>query len=153
MASKKLRVWLIAGGTVVLLLAIFIIRYLAVPLVAEDNYSKRGSVAYYVTIKSATIKNFPLVKLVEPEEYYSSSGDGPKLPANGVIYLSNEDPNTLMDTAVSYLVGRGFDKDDSQCGNSECTFSKKGSTVELRITPHAGDTQQVKCTEYFDVGR
>ena len=126
------------------------IRYVAVPLLAEDYYSKRGTIAYYITIKAATIKNFPFVQLVEPEEYYSSSGDGPKLFANGVIYISKENSKTLMDTGASCLLGRGFDKDERQCGDSERTFNKNGSTVELRITPHSGNTQQVKCVEYFD---
>jgi len=151
MTSKKFS--LIAVTAVVVVLSVFVIRYVALPLIAEDNYSKRGTIAYYVTIKSATIKNFPLIKLVGTEDYYSSSGDGPKLPANGVIYISKEDSKTLMDAATTYLVGRGFDKDSGRCGNDECNFTQKGSTIELRISPLAGDTRQVKCVEYFDTSR
>ena len=155
MASRKQnwKLWLLAGGAIFLLFFFLMVRYVAAPLIAEDNYSKRGTIAYYVTIHSATIKRFPLIKQVGTEEYYSSSGDGPKLPANGVIYLSREDPKILMESLTTFLTSRGFSKDLSQCGNMQCTYTAKGSSVDLVMTAKDADTQQVKCIEYFEVER
>ena len=132
---------------------LFLLWYVARPLLAEDNYSKRGTIAYYVTIHSSTIKNLPLIKQVGTETYYSSSGDGPKLPANGVVYVSNQDPNILMEALTAFLTSRGFTKDLKQCGSTQCTFSGKSSSIELVIEPKGADTRQVNCTEYFLVQR
>jgi hypothetical protein len=120
---------------------------------AEDNYSKKGTIAYYVTIHSTTIKNFPLIKAVGSEDYYSSSGDGPKLPANGIIYLSKEDPKILMDSLTNYLISRGFTKDPGRCGSTQCVFSGNSSSIDLVIEPKGAGTQQVNCTEHFLVQR
>jgi hypothetical protein len=150
---KSLRFWLIAGGALFLVLVIFALRFVVSPLIAEDYYSKRGSIAYYVTIHSSTIKSLPLIKQVGNEEYYSSSGDGPKLPANGVIYLSKEDPKILMESINAFLTSRGFTREASQCSNTECNYKAKGSSIELGINPKGADTQQVRCIEYFELER
>lgn len=146
--KKRLRFRLAAGSIIALVLLVLFV-YVARPLLAEDNYSKRGSIAYYLTIHSSIIKSVPLMKEVGTEDYYSSSGDGPKLPANGVIYLSKEDPKILMESLNSFLISRGFTKDLSQCSSMRCSYSSKDSSVELAIKPMSADTQQVNCTEYF----
>jgi hypothetical protein len=144
--SKKF--WLLIGCASVaafLLLAYYVVG----PLIAEDAYVKRGTIAYYITIHSPAIKNFPLIKKAGDEVYYSSAGDGPKLPANGLFYLSLERPEVLSESLDSYLTGNGFDKDGKRCGEGQCIYNGKGSSIELIMTPKESGMQQVKCTEYF----
>jgi hypothetical protein len=151
--KKKLRFWLSVGGALILILLLCFLWFVARPLIAEDNYSKRGTIAYYVTIHSTTIKNLPLIKAVGSEDYYSSSGDGPKLPANGIIYSSRENPQIIMDSLTTYLISRSFTKVPSECGRTQCTFSGNSSSIDLVIEPKGADTQQVNCTEHFLVKR
>lgn len=46
--------------------------YTLMLLFTEDLYTQRGTFAYYVTIRSPTIKNFPRIQLTSEEDYYSS---------------------------------------------------------------------------------
>jgi len=124
--KKSLRFWLVGGGILIVALLLFLLRYVAFPLIAEDNFSKRGTIAYYVTIHSSTIKSIPSIKQVGIEEYYSSSGDGPKLPANGVIYFSKEDPKILMETLTTFLTSRGFRK-------TSANVVKRNVSIQLKV--------------------
>lgn len=123
------------------------------PLIAEDYNSKRDTIPYYVTIHSTTIKDLPLIKVVGTEDFYSSSGDGPKLPANGVIYRSSEDPKILMDSLTNYLISRGFTKDPGRCDPRQCVFSTESSSIDLNVEPEGAGTHRVSCIEYFLVQR
>ncbi|MGZ5434983.1 MAG: hypothetical protein ACXWID_02430 [Pyrinomonadaceae bacterium] len=150
--KKKIR-WLGVAGVLIVILLLCFLWFVAWPLIAEDYNSKRGTIAYYVTIRSTTIKDLPLIKVVGSEDFYSSSGDGPKLPANGIVYLSKEDPKIIMDSLTTYLISRGFTKDPVLCGSRQCVFSGHSSSIDLVIEPEGADTHQVSCIERFLVQR
>ena len=121
--------------------------YAAALLLEEDLYSQKGTMAYYVTISSLAIKEFPLIGQIKEELYYYSSGDGPKPSANGVSYLSNA-PQEMLETELSnYLRGKGFVVDKSLSGGY---FIKLGSKTgfELRITKEQELTRVVG-TEFY----
>jgi hypothetical protein len=151
--KKKIWLWLGVGSFLIVVLSVCVLWLVVWPLIAEDYDSKRGTIPYYVTIHSTTIKDLPLIKVVGAEDFYSSSGDGPKLPANGVIYRSSEDPKIPMDSLTNYLIGRGFTKDPVQCGPRQCVFSGHSSSIDLVIEPEGADTHQVSCIERFLVQR
>ena len=123
--------------------------YTLLLLFTEDLYTQKGTYAYYVTITSPTIKNFPRIQLTEEEDYYSSCGDGPKLPANGIRYTSSEKSEVLKQRIEAYLLERGFQKETDQTGGGE--YARPGSRIffDLRIVSEAGGVQRVVGTESY----
>jgi hypothetical protein len=114
-------------------------------LFTEDLYSERGSFAYYVTIRSSTIKNFPMIQFVGEESFYSSCGDGPKLPANGIRYVSNGIPQDLKQSIERYLLGSGFVRDVE----GQYTTPDGNTLFEVDIIPENSGLQRVVATEYY----
>lgn len=119
-------------------------------LFTEDLYVKRGSFGYYVTIRSSTIKSFPLLKVVGEEDYYSSCGDGPKLPANGIRYTSSENPQELKHSIEEYLISRGFSKEENSREGGTYVQPDRETSFDLMIMPENG-LQRVVATENYNV--
>ena len=95
---------IIAVGALVAALAAL---YAAKLLMTEDLTTSRGTFAYYVTIRSSNIKDFPRLGVVGEENYYSSCGDGPKPPAkrNNVHVQRNPSEAQRFDRTVSIKKG------------------------------------------------
>jgi hypothetical protein len=123
--------------------------YTLLLLFTEDLYTQKGTYAYYVTISSPTIKYFPRIQLTEEEDYYSSCGDGPKLPANGIRYGSTQKPDVLKQTIEAYLLKRGFIKETDEMHGGE--YAQPGSKVSLHlmIMPEANGVHRVVVTESY----
>lgn len=117
----------------------------------EDLYVKRGSFGYFVTIRSSTIKDFPRIKVVGEEDYYSSCGDGPKLPGNGIRYTSNEDLQGLKQSIEQYLISRGFSKEENSQEGGTYVQPDRETSFDLMIMPQTDGTQRVVATEYYNV--
>lgn len=122
--------------------------YIVKLLLTEDLYVSKGTIAYYVTIRSTTIKDFPRLNVIGEENYYSSCGDGPKPPANGIRYTSSEDPLTLQRSIEEYLLKRGFAKTEESSTGGSYLQSSTRTSLELTITPE-NDAQRVVATEYY----
>lgn len=117
----------------------------------EDLYVKRGSFGYFVTIRSSTIKDFPRIKVVGEEDYYSSCGDGPKLPGNGIRYTSTEDLQGLKQSIEQYLISRGFSKEENSQEGGTYVQPDRETSFDLMIMPQTDGTQRVVATEYYNV--
>jgi hypothetical protein len=115
----------------------------------EDLYTNKGTYAYYLTIRSSTIKNFPQLKKVGKEEYYFSCGDGPKRMANGINYLTEEQPEHIAEPLDRYLKSRGFVKDERRSNGESYYYKGTGSTFELDIKPDETGFHRVIGTEYY----
>ena len=125
--------------------------YTLMLLFTEDLYSQRGTFAYYVTIRSPTIKNFPRIQLTAEEDYYSSCGDGPKLPANGIRYVSSQNQQALKQAIEEYLSKGGFTKETDSVEGGEYVQADGQTHFDLRITPEAGGLHRVVATETYSV--
>ena len=75
---------------------------------AEDLYTRAGTLDYYLSINSAFIKNVPKPGAVAEVEYYSSCGDGPKPPAQGVSFLTDADVRSVNAALKAYLEKEGY---------------------------------------------
>ena len=122
--------------------------YILKLLFTEDLYVSKGTIAYYVTIRSTTIKDFPRLKVIGEEDYYSSCGDGPKPPANGIRYTSSEDPLILQRSIEEYLLERGFVKTEASSTGGTYLQSPTKTSLELAINPE-NDAHRVVATEYY----
>jgi hypothetical protein len=120
-------------------------------LFTEDLYVKRSSFGYYVTIRSSTIKDFPLLKVIGEEDYYSSCGDGPKLPGNGIRYTSSEDPEVLKQSIEQYLVSTGFSKQENSKEGGTYLQPDHKTSFDLMIMPRNDGLLRVVATEYYNV--
>jgi hypothetical protein len=120
-------------------------------LFTEDLYVKRGSFGYYVTIRSSTIKDFPRLKVVGEEDYYSSCGDGPKLPGNGIRYTSSEDLEVLKQSIERYLVSTGFSKEENSKEGGSYVQPDHKTFFDLMIMPENDGLLRVVATEYYNV--
>lgn len=112
----------------------------------ETVYSQRGSLAYYITVSSNTIKEVPKPGLVGVEDYIVYSGDGPRLPGTSVAFKSNESFIAISEMISDYLAARGFEfrSDDGLAGK---VFSRGETAVLLDITPSHSKLLDVKITE------
>lgn len=123
--------------------------YTLLLLFTEDLYSQKGTFAYYVTIRSPTIKYFPRIQLTGEEDYYSSCGDGPKLPANGIRYNSTEKPEVLKQTIEAYLLKHGFQKESDEINGGEYEQPGSKTYFHLMIMPEANGVHRVVATESY----
>lgn len=137
------------GAALFGLLAVLTVLYAVKLLLTEDLYTSRKTFAYYVTIQSSNIKNFPLIGVVGDEVYYSSCGDGPKPPANGIRYNSTEDPQTLRTSIEQYLLDRGFIKEEQSIEGGSYVQPGSKTSLELDIRPENEGLHRVIATEYY----
>jgi hypothetical protein len=138
----------IVGGVLVLVVLLGAL-YAGKLLFTEDLYVTKGSFGYYVTIRSSNIKNFPLIGVVNQEVYYSSCGDGPKPPANGIRYTSKESPQKLKESIERHLFDRGFVKQADSIEGGDYVNPGSKTSVELTIKPEKDGLQRVIATEYY----
>ncbi|WP_089727341.1 hypothetical protein [Candidatus Thiosymbion oneisti] len=74
----------------------------------EDVTTGRGTFLYYVMIPEI-IRDVPLSGLQEDPIYYSTSGDGPKLPASAVRFRTTDFVQAEREI-TRYFLDRGFRK-------------------------------------------
>jgi hypothetical protein len=125
--------------------------YTLLLLFTEDLYVQKGTYSYYITIRSSTIKNFPRIQLAAEEDYYSSCGDGPKLPANGIRYLSTENREALKQAIEQYLFRNGFAKEADAKDGGEYTQPGTKTYFDLMVLPDKDGLQRVVATEYYSL--
>jgi hypothetical protein len=97
-------------------------------LTSESVYCNRGSFAYWLTI-SGTIKDVPELSPTSPPRFYSSAGDGPKLPENAVSYASGAAPEAMLREMDRYLVAIGYRK------RADGIYEQDESTVTVEVSP------------------
>src|SRR5262245_3481624 len=105
--------------------------YAASLLFKESLYSSRGSFGYWLTI-SSVIKSVPELSPTTPPRFYSSAGDGPKLPESAVTYSSSAARDDLERTIGGYLTSKGYTK------RPDGDYMKGESIVAIEIQPQTG---------------
>jgi hypothetical protein len=108
--------------------------YSASLLLSESVYSNRGTFAYWLTI-SDVIKNVPEVEPTETPRFFSSAGDGPKLPETAISYRSSADIVRVSRTIGEYLTQRGYRRRD------DGMFERGTSIVSLEIAAEGTHTR------------
>jgi hypothetical protein len=123
--------WLIA--VVISLIALGAIAFYSASLVlSESVYSNRGTFAYWLTI-SNVIKGVPEIRPIQPPRFYSSAGDGPKLPESAVSYRSSADADVVFQRLTEYLTQQGY-------RGSGATFERENSIVSVDVTREGNET-------------
>ena len=102
-------------------------------LLSESLYSSRGSFAYWLTI-SSVIKAVPEVSPTAPARFYSSAGDGPKLPESAVTYPSSANPTEIVRAVDMYLTSKGCTR------RPDGDYVNGASVVSVEIKPQTGST-------------
>lgn len=109
---------------------------------SESLYTGRGTLAYWLTIHSDVIEQFPLTGLKGEVTYFYSCGDGGKPPANGLLFQSTSDRQTLIQTVDSYLAGCGYTKGGRRMEQGELvveyTLGKTILELSLALEEHGG---------------
>ena len=125
-------------------LGLFIVK----TIFTEDLYTSRYSPAYFITITSKTIKNVSIINAIEKPVFYYSCGDGPKLPANGIIYKSNKPPKDLLTQIENYIKTEDYILEDDVSNNKAIVKRYKKKEIMLTIEIISGE-QTVSVTEYY----
>lgn len=73
----------------------------------ESIYTKRGTYAYFVCV-SSVIKAIPEIDIVGSADFYSSAGDGPKLPTDEVRYKTGAQTEVVMSRIAAHLKQIGY---------------------------------------------
>jgi len=123
--------WLVA--VVLALIAMGAIAFYSASLMmSESLYSSRGTFAYWLTI-SDVIKGVPEISPIEPPRFYSSAGDGPKLPESAVSYRSSADVGVVSERIDDYLKRQGY-------RSSGDTFQREKSIVSVDVRREGNKT-------------
>ena len=126
----------LATGVVIVVLA-----YSASLLVAESVYSNRGSFAYWLTI-SRVIKNVPEISPADTPRFYSSAGDGPKLPESAVTYRTSAERDVVVLELNRYLTAKGYHR------RPDGVYENGQSIVTIAVTPEASGSRVVVRENY-----
>jgi hypothetical protein len=105
--------------------------YIVSLLLSESLYSSRGSFAYWLTI-SSVIKSVPEVSPTSSPRFYSSAGDGPKLPESAVTYRSSAAAPEITRAVETYLTSRGYTK------RPDGDYVNGTSVVSIEVKPDPG---------------
>ncbi len=128
----------------VMLVALFTLATLALHSVGlmftEDLYYSEGSYSDFL-LTPRDLSTMPLSGLVGKPRYYSSCGDGPKPPMNGISYGSALPPGEVKNEIASHFRRRGYEgdsllelrRDDRTLDFGVEPISSGGSTVDLTI--------------------
>jgi hypothetical protein len=82
---------------------------------------------------SDVIKGIPEIAPVQPPRFYSSAGDGPKLPEAAVSYRSSADADVVSGRITEYLTRQGYRR-------SGATFEREQSIVSVDVRREGNET-------------
>jgi hypothetical protein len=106
--KRKRRVWVwFAALSLVAALAWLICRWFAAAF-TEDLYVEKNTFDYFLVVNSRFIKTVPCPGTITDLAYYSSCGDGPKPPANGVEFTTDATHQKLIDDLTAHLQRFGY---------------------------------------------
>ncbi|MCS7026603.1 MAG: hypothetical protein NZV14_17540 [Bryobacteraceae bacterium] len=127
----RLRIILLAVGLCFLLVAGYLL-YLAT---AESLYTKRGTPAFWFAI-SRVIRETPTPGALEPPLYYSSAGDGPKLPESAVHFRTSAPAAEVERSLQQFVLTLGYRR-----RAEDNAYVKGRSILSWEITPALGGLQ------------
>lgn len=115
----------------------------------EDAYISRGNLFYHVLINSPTIRNVPLDGIVGEPSFYSSCGDGPKWPSEGVSYQTMLSQEEVAESLRKYCASRGLKERNESISHDSVGLDFETSNSYLSIII-GGDVNltQVSIREY-----
>lgn len=111
-------------------------------LLAESLYTSRGTYAYWLSV-SKLIKGVPELSIVGQPQFYSSAGDGPKLPEDEVQYTSTADPSFIKSQLGAYLRNSGFRED------RDGSWQRVETKVVLTVTPSGSGRSHVRVSATY----
>jgi hypothetical protein len=120
--------------------------YTAAIHVCGDEWleTRRGRVAYYVCL-SSVIRNTPLLADVDEPKFFSTVGDGTKLPRDEVVYHSSAPASAIALRIEQYLAVHGFARDSSDAN----VFRDAESVVQIDIRRAAEGNHEVRIAQIF----
>jgi len=110
---------------------------------SESEYMEPGSLKYYLLIHSPFIKGVPVVKPRGGLTYYSSCGDGPALPAEGVHYVSSADEGIILAKMESYFKAHGARLSRAEPESQEWCYETGTHFIVLRFVAEANGIRVV----------
>jgi hypothetical protein len=106
--------------------------------------TRRGRIAYYVCL-SPVIRNTPLLADVDEPKFFSTVGDGTKLPRDEIVYHSAAPASAIALRIEGYLGAHGFARDSSDAN----LFRDKESVVKIDIRRAAEGNREVHVAQIF----
>ncbi|MBL8233082.1 MAG: hypothetical protein JNL98_31580 [Bryobacterales bacterium] len=98
----------------------------------ESLYTSSGTPAYWLAI-SRVIKDVPTSGALEPPVYYSSAGDGPKLPESAVQFRERASAVEVGRRLEEFACVRGY-----QRRAEDGAYVKGTSILSWEVTPGDG---------------
>lgn len=109
------RKWVYAGSVAAALIVTAAgMWYVSRIVFAESLYTEKGTLAYWMVVRSNIIRGFPKPGLIGEERYYYSCGDGPKPAAEGVLFSTSNNRTQIYGEADRFLKEMGFSKVSSE---------------------------------------
>jgi hypothetical protein len=120
--------------------------YIGAIYVCGDEWleTRRGRVAYYVCL-SPVIRNAPLLGDVNEPKFFSTVGDGTKLPRDEIVYRSAAPASAIVLRIEKYLGAHGFARDSSDAS----VFRDAQSLVRIDIRRAAEGNYEVHVVQTF----
>jgi hypothetical protein len=106
--------------------------------------TRRGRVAYYVCL-SSVIRHVPLLADVDEPKFFSTVGDGTKLPRDEIVYHSSAPASAIALRIEKYLGAQGFARDSSDAN----VFRDAESVVKIHIQRVAEGNHEVHVAQVF----
>jgi hypothetical protein len=120
--------------------------YIGAMHVCGDEWleTRRGRVAYYMCL-SSVIRNTPLLADVDEPKFFSTVGDGTKLPRDEIVYHSAAPASAIALRIERYLGAHGFARDSSDAN----VFRGAESVVKIDIRRAAEGDHEVHVAQIF----
>jgi len=106
--------------------------------------TRQGRVAYYLCL-SSVIRNTPLLADVDEPKFFSTVGDGTKLPRDEIVYHSSAPTSAITLRIERHLGANGFARDSSDAN----LFRDDESVVKIDIQSAAEGIHEVHVAQIF----
>jgi hypothetical protein len=145
--ASKWPVWL--GALLFLAVSVCLLVHVLSLLFSESLYSKRGSLAYFVTIQEPVIRTFPILQAIGEPLYHSGCGDGPKLPDEAILYHSRLSVADLVARVQPHITSHGFLPVSSESRQPAISFANGRRILELRVSTADDGTTELAAQILF----
>lgn len=133
------------GLLVLLLVGIGSYAIYSVHVLGQESITfARGSIKYYIAIRSRLVRQFPCIAIIGKPEYYYDVGD-PNPPVNGVIYDSTASSSGLVAGIEKYLGQHGCTKSEEYvAGPGVRVLIYRRGFGEVRVTLNSSANNRTK---------
>lgn len=144
--AEKLRAYLLLPVSVALIVGVLLMLAAVAGGAFESVYAPEDSLKGFLMIVPSVVKSIPRVGRVRDVTLYTSSGDGPKPPADGISYYTDASPDVVLRDVRAYFLSEGF----SPSHDDWSALTKGSDRVSIGIDRENQATQLVVTVFHID---